>query len=65
MHFDDDIFLSYAHIDDQAWRRAKRAGFRRFIGRSNVRLGQLLGKEPRIWRDAKLNGNDIFADGFA
>jgi len=27
-----------------------------------VRVGQLLGKQPRIWRDPKLSGNDLFAD---
>jgi hypothetical protein len=27
-----------------------------------VRVGQLLGKSPHIWRDPKLTGNDLFAE---
>jgi hypothetical protein len=63
MHFDDDIFLSYAHIDDQALAEGQKGWISTLHRALEVRLGQLLGKEPRIWRDAKLNGNDIFADG--
>ena len=27
-----------------------------------IRVGQLLGKQPHIWRDTKLQGNDFFED---
>lgn len=39
-------------------------GWVSFLHRAlEVRVSQLLGKEPRIWRDPKLRGNDFLEDG--
>jgi hypothetical protein len=61
MEFENDVFVSYAHIDNQAltdgpgWITSLHNALR-------IRLEQLLGKEAKIWRDPKLTGNDMFAD---
>ncbi len=60
--FENDVFVSYAHIDDQALAEGQ-AGWIATLHRAlQVRLAQLLGKPPKIWRDPKLQGNDVFAD---
>ncbi len=61
MKFDSEVFISYAHLDNQpAWQgREWITDFHRHL---NVLLGRLLGKEPQIWRDPKLHGNDDFAE---
>ena len=61
MKFEEDIFISYSHLDnespfdDPGWISA----FHRAL---EVRVAQLLGKKPRIWRDPDLTGNDVFPD---
>ncbi|MCP9772440.1 TIR domain-containing protein [Synechococcus sp. Tobar12-5m-g] len=59
MNFDNDVFISYAHTDnepllsDPGWINTFHAYLKK-------RLPQLLGKSSRIWRDPKLAGNDDF-----
>jgi hypothetical protein len=60
--FESDIFVSYAHIDDQALTEGQKGWISTFHRALEIRLAQLLGKQPRIWRDPKLQGNDYFAD---
>ena len=60
--FESDLFVSYAHIDDQSLTEGQKGWISTFHHALEVRLGQLLGKQPRIWRDPKLSGNDYFAD---
>ena len=62
MSFENDIFISYAHIDDQALVEGQKGWISSFHRALEIRLGQLLGRTPRIWRDPKLQGNDAFAD---
>jgi hypothetical protein len=62
MNFENDIFVSYAHIDDQALVEGQKGWISSFHRALEVRLAQLLGREPRIWRDPKLQGNDIYSD---
>lgn len=62
MKFENDIFVSYAHIDDQPLVEGQKGWISSFHRVLEIRLGQLLGRQPRIWRDPKLQGNDIFAD---
>ncbi|HEY6988395.1 MAG TPA: toll/interleukin-1 receptor domain-containing protein [Bryobacteraceae bacterium] len=61
MKFDTEVFISYAHLDNQGARQGHEwiSDFHRALA---IRVGQLLGKEPAIWRDPKLHGNDVFAD---
>jgi hypothetical protein len=59
---DSDVFVSYAHIDDQSLTEGQKGWISTFHRALEIRLAQLLGKQPRIWRDPKLQGNDYFAD---
>jgi hypothetical protein len=60
--FENAVFVSYAHIDDQAMAEGQTGWIATFHRALAVRLAQLLGYEPTIWRDPKLQGNDVFAD---
>ena len=60
--FKNDIFISYAHIDNLALSDDQEGWITTFHRSLEVRLAQLLGKKPVIWRDPKLQGNDLFAD---
>jgi hypothetical protein len=60
--FENDIFISYAHIDDQPLAEGQKGWISAFHRSLHIRLAQLLGREPRIWRDPKLQGNDIYSD---
>jgi cellulose biosynthesis protein BcsQ len=62
---ESDIFISYAHIDDSPMFGSMSGWVDLFHERLQMRLAQLLGREPRIWRDRKLGGNDLFSDGTA
>jgi hypothetical protein len=61
MNFDPEIFISYAHLDDEAgWRGHKWiSDFHRAL---EIRVSQLLGRQIQIWRDPKLHGNDPLTD---
>ena len=58
----NDVFISYAHIDDQALTEGQKGWITQFHRILEVRLGQLLGEKPTIWRDQKLQGSDVFDD---
>lgn len=58
----NDVFISYAHIDDQALTEGQKGWITQLHRILEVRLGQLLGEKPKIWRDQKVQGNDVFDD---
>jgi hypothetical protein len=60
--FEDDIFISYAHIDDRSLTEGQKGWISSFHHALETRLAQLLVPEPEVWRDPKLQGNDIFED---
>jgi hypothetical protein len=62
MHFDGDAFISYAHLDNQELVEGRKGWVANLHRALEIRVGQLLGKAPHIWRDPKLQGNDFFAD---
>ena len=62
VNFEWDIFISYAHIDNAHFSDIPYGWIDVLHERLNVRLAHLLGQEPRIWRDSKLAGSDIFND---
>jgi hypothetical protein len=62
MHFDGDAFISYAHLDNQELIEGRKGWVANLHRALEIRIGQLLGKPPHIWRDPKLQGNDFFAD---
>jgi len=52
--FDDDVFISYAHLDNVAMVEGE-PGWITLLDRAlRIRLPQLLGEELSVWRDQKL-----------
>jgi hypothetical protein len=62
MNFDLDAFISYAHMDNVGLIEGHQGWISNLHRALEVKVGQLLGKQPHIWRDPKLQGNDVFAD---
>ena len=62
MKFNKDIFISYAHIDDEALMEGEPGWISEFHRSLEIRLAQLLGYRPTIWRDRALDGNHNFSD---
>ena len=62
MDFDSDAFISYAHLDNIELIEGQKGWVSNLHRALEVRVAQLLGKQPEIWRDPKLTGNDNFAD---
>ena len=62
MTFEQDLFISYAHIDNQPLAKGLDGWVETLHERLKIRLTQLLGEEVSVWRDRKLQGNDLFAD---
>ena len=56
----NDIFISYAHIDNEALTEEDKGWISQFHKVLDTRVAQLTGEKPRIWRDLKLGGNDVF-----
>ncbi|HEX2488547.1 MAG TPA: toll/interleukin-1 receptor domain-containing protein, partial [Blastocatellia bacterium] len=62
MGFENDVFISYAHVDNETLAVGQDGWISLLHERLRIRLPQLLGEEVKIWRDPKLQGNDEFAD---
>lgn len=62
MKYDNDIFISYAHLDNQPLVRDAEGWVSQFHRAIEVRVDQLLGKKSSVWRDPKLQGNDYYDD---
>jgi hypothetical protein len=60
MSFDCDAFISYCHIDNVGLIDGSKGWITNLHRALEIRVGQLLGEKPEIWRDPKLTGNDIF-----
>jgi len=60
MQFEKDIFISYAHIDDESLIETQKGWVSDFHRALEIRLAQLLGRRPVIWRDPSLQGNHLF-----
>jgi TIR domain len=62
MAFEQDIFISYAHLDNQPLAKGLEGWVEALHERLKITLGQLVGEEVKVWRDRKLQGNDVFAE---
>ena len=60
--FNKDLFISYAHIDNQPLTPDQKGWISRFHVSLEALLSMRLGHTAKIWRDNKLQGNDVFAD---
>lgn len=59
---DHTLFISYAHIDNEPVPPGELGWISRFELTFTPLLKMRLGKEVNIWRDRRLQGNDVFAD---
>ncbi len=62
MNFDKHVFISYAHIDNQPLTPEQQGWITRFHATLDALLSTRIGRKAKIWRDDKLQGNDVFAD---
>jgi TIR domain len=62
MEFQRHLFISYAHIDNVPLSEQQLGWITRFHNNLSAMLSMRMGRKAEIWRDSKLNGNDIFAD---
>jgi len=62
MIFKNEIFISYSHIDNESAFQGQNGWISDFHRALEVRVAQLLGRKPTVWRDPKLTGNDLFTD---
>lgn len=62
MNFEGDAFISYAHMDNAGLIEGGKGWVTNLHRALEIRVGQLLGKPPEIWRDPKLTGNDDFGE---
>jgi len=60
MPYDQDVFISYTHIDNRPLGAEQQGWIAMLEQALATRLAMLLGEDPRIWRDKKLGGNDHF-----
>jgi len=56
------VFISYAHIDNLPLSLEQQGWISRFHQTFSVFLSQRMGCSAQIWRDQKLQGNDVFSD---
>lgn len=61
MGFEYDVFISFTHLDNRPLSKGEEGWISKFYYSFDIRLGQLLGRKPKIWRDNKLQGNDEFS----
>lgn len=57
---ENDIFVSYAHVDNKPFDNPQ-GWVDSFVKRLSLRLEQLIGKQPAVWFDTRLQGNEYFA----
>ena len=62
MSFEKQVFISYAHIDNEPLTPNQQGWISRFHAALSAMLSMRLGRKAEIWRDVKLTGNDIFGD---
>jgi hypothetical protein len=59
--FKKDLFISYAHIDNQPLTPGQKGWISRFHASLEALLSMRLGQATKIWRDDKLQGDDVFS----
>jgi hypothetical protein len=60
MSFQCDAFISYSHIDNIGLIDGSKGWITNLHRALEIRIAQLLGEKPNLWRDPKLAGNDVF-----
>jgi hypothetical protein len=60
--FENEIFISYAHLDNEPLLKGGDGWISNFHRALEIRVAQFRGEKPKIWRDPKLQGNDVLAE---
>ncbi len=60
--FDDAVFISYTHIDNEPFGPDDLRWVAHLHEQLANRVQQVLGAHVSVWRDDKLQGNDVFAE---
>ena len=60
--FEDAVFISYTHIDNQPFGADHLRWITHLHEQLSYRVEQLYGEQASVWRDEKLHGNDVFAE---
>jgi hypothetical protein len=60
MNYEKDLFISYAHLDNQPLTPEQQGWVSQFHKSLEQALAYCMGHKAAIWRDQKLSGNDIF-----
>lgn len=58
--FEEDVFISYAHNDDDQYGREKKGWVAQLHADLEERVKYYLGQPPRLWRDSEIRSNDDF-----
>lgn len=61
MSFERDVFISYAHIDNEPFTPEQKGWVTLFHSVLRTILSQQLGKTANIWKDERLQGNEDFS----
>lgn len=61
MSFETDLFISYAHIDNAPLLPDEKGWISRFHASLQTFVNMRMGRRVEIWRDDKLQGNDVFS----
>ena len=59
MNFEQNLFISFTHIDNQPLSDGDKGWITRFHATLKAMLSMRMGREAKIWRDEKLHGNDL------
>jgi hypothetical protein len=62
MNFEQNLFISFTHIDNQPLGDGDKGWITRFHASLKAVLSMRLGREAKIWRDEKLHGNDLLSE---
>jgi hypothetical protein len=63
--FEDDVFISYAHNDDDRFPREEKGWVAQLHADLEERVKYHLGQPPRLWRDCEIRSNEDFAKKIA
>ena len=63
--FEDDVFISYAHNDDDRFPREDKGWVSQLHADLEERVKYHLGQPPRLWRDCEIRSNEDFAKKIA
>src|SRR3954451_14080470 len=62
MDFEQNLFISFTHIDNQPLTDGDKGWITRFHATLKTLLSMRMGREAKIWRDDKLQSNDGVSD---